>query len=278
MSSSEANPLEKARQLFQSQAPPAPLDRPYVDANVLRYYVLLHDIQTGRGDEYERARIACTVLKVRVLISVGRLALGGRGTTRRADQLFSRLKATFGMHSHLLRINSSASPSAPGFFPAGLMSRAVPTPPCHLTAYDLDGVASLVREFVTQSLLPHMARTVAQLNETWAASRRGITGRLFSAGKKYFGGSSATPTPSASPTPSSVSTATLGAPAAGRPGAPGAVGSLYPQPALSSSSSSIASTTSTVSSAPPATLAITYAGPLRPAMRTSCGRPVLSAV
>ena len=158
----------------------------------------------------------------------------------RADQLFARLKATFGLHSHLLRVNSATAPSAPGFFPVGQKSRVVPTPPCYLTPQDMDGVASFVRDFLTQSLLPHLVRLVAQLNEQWGASRRGLTGRLFSAGKKYFGGST--------PTPTSSSTSALPAVSA-TPRAGAAVsGGLYGQPSAASSSSSIASMATSASS------------------------------
>jgi len=57
----------------------------------------------------------------------------------------------------------------------------------------------LLREFTLQSLVPHMERCVQQWNDSLAASRKGITGRLFSVGKKYFsrvpgsGSSSSTP-------------------------------------------------------------------------------------
>jgi hypothetical protein len=51
VSASEPNPLERARQLYQAQAPPPPLDRAYVDGNVLRFYVLVHDVQSCRSDE-----------------------------------------------------------------------------------------------------------------------------------------------------------------------------------------------------------------------------------
>lgn len=164
----------------------------------------------------------------------------------RAEQLFARLKATFGLHSHLIRLNSSSTPSAPGFFPAGPLSRTVPTPPCYLTANDLAGLGNFVRDFVVQSLLPHLSRLVAQLNEQWGASRRGLTGRLFSAGKKYFG--------SSSPIVSTASASSLPAVPTGPPRPAGAViGSLYGNPSAASSSSSIASTATSNSTivAPP---------------------------
>jgi len=58
ISTSDANALERARSLFLAQSPPAPLDRPYVESNLLRYYVVLHDVQSGDTAEYVRRRCA----------------------------------------------------------------------------------------------------------------------------------------------------------------------------------------------------------------------------
>ncbi|CAH7687002.1 ER-golgi trafficking TRAPP I complex 85 kDa subunit-domain-containing protein [Phakopsora pachyrhizi] len=56
---------------------------------------------------------------------------------------------------------------------------------------DVLSLRLLLREFTLQSLIPHIERCVQQWNETLAASRKGITGRLFSVGRKYFSKASA---------------------------------------------------------------------------------------
>ncbi|KAI8613540.1 ER-golgi trafficking TRAPP I complex 85 kDa subunit-domain-containing protein [Chytriomyces sp. MP71] len=52
---------------------------------------------------------------------------------------------------------------------------------------DVKAVETFVREFLVQSLLPSIERSVKYWNEQVASSRRGITGRLVTAGRRYFG-------------------------------------------------------------------------------------------
>ncbi|GAA5834924.1 hypothetical protein JCM11251_002063 [Rhodosporidiobolus azoricus] len=59
-----------------------------------------------------------------------------------------------------------------------------------LSEADLTVLNKFVREMVVQSVIPFMERSVIVGNEQFAASKRGIGGRLFSAGRKYFGGGS----------------------------------------------------------------------------------------
>lgn len=140
------------------------------------------------------------------------------------------IKGTFGMHSHLLRINSLAKPltsqQAPphmwpwynvtGIVPPSSTSSSSSSSSSRLSSgeggsggaqevhvghflsdEDVKGIATFVRDMATQSLLPHMENSVTALNEQVAASRRGLTGRLFSAGRKYFSsGSTAASKPS----------------------------------------------------------------------------------
>ncbi|GAA5969255.1 hypothetical protein JCM11641_007530 [Rhodosporidiobolus odoratus] len=65
------------------------------------------------------------------------------------------------------------------------------SPPGHeLSDQDLTAIAKFVREMVVQSVVPWMERQVVVGNEQFTASRRSLGGRLFSAGRKYFGGGS----------------------------------------------------------------------------------------
>ncbi|GAA5932301.1 hypothetical protein JCM3775_001186 [Rhodotorula graminis] len=57
-----------------------------------------------------------------------------------------------------------------------------------LSTDDLGALRQLAREFVVQSLVPFLEQRAVVLYEQWQASRRGIGGRLFSVGRKYFGG------------------------------------------------------------------------------------------
>lgn len=55
---------------------------------------------------------------------------------------------------------------------------------------DLKALRLFLREMVVQSVVPWIERSVVVGNEQYNASKRSIGGRLFSAGRKYFGGSS----------------------------------------------------------------------------------------
>ena len=68
-----------------------------------------------------------------------------------------------------------------------------------LSAEDTQRLAALVRELVVQSLVPWMEARVREWNEVYHTNRRGITGRLFGAGRKLFGGKPIAASPNAAP-------------------------------------------------------------------------------
>ncbi|GAA5909187.1 hypothetical protein JCM8208_003405 [Rhodotorula glutinis] len=79
--------------------------------------------------------------------------------------------------------------SLPHTAPAPAHEPAPAAPVGHeLSPSDLLALRQLAREFVVQSLVPFLEQRAVVLHEQWQASRRGIGGRLFSVGRKYFGG------------------------------------------------------------------------------------------
>lgn len=64
-----------------------------------------------------------------------------------------------------------------------------------MTMNDVEGVKSMVREFIVQSMIPFMERNIQHWNEQVASARRGLTGRLFGASRRLFGTSTRSPTP-----------------------------------------------------------------------------------
>lgn len=58
----------------------------------------------------------------------------------------------------------------------------------HLREEDILAIRLFLRELTTQSIVPWMEARVREWTEIYSNSRRGITGRLFGAGKKFFGG------------------------------------------------------------------------------------------
>ncbi|RKO97642.1 hypothetical protein CXG81DRAFT_26715 [Caulochytrium protostelioides] len=53
---------------------------------------------------------------------------------------------------------------------------------------DLNGIVKFIRDFMTGMLIPHMERQITLMNDA-VGSRKGITGRLLNASRRYFGGS-----------------------------------------------------------------------------------------
>lgn len=124
-------------------------------------------------------------------------------STSSASELLDAVRKRFGLHCFLLSINSlddaHAHTAVNGITDlyAQCLSSSVEISPslpqssphyaCHLSTDDVKNIRRLVAEFTVQSLVPHMDRQVQLWNEQVASPRRGITGRLFQASKRYFG-------------------------------------------------------------------------------------------
>ncbi|OCF34119.1 hypothetical protein I316_04067 [Kwoniella heveanensis BCC8398] len=173
---------------------------PWMDGStVLRFYVVVHDVSMMGSD------------------------------VTPAHELLANVKKAYGPHSTLLMINSQANPSALSQVYASALASltlspmaaasaslgdssvsetpATPSRPprkklygTKLTADDTQRLAALVRELVGQSLVPWMEARVREWNEVYHANRRGITGRLFGAGRKFFGSRPNSPAPGTTPT------------------------------------------------------------------------------
>ncbi|KAK0534038.1 hypothetical protein OC835_002828 [Tilletia horrida] len=233
VSSACPDPVSAFAQLHeQSQQPTAYTQRPYMQLDVLRYYIVLHDISRSGPD------------------------------MSHSEQLLQHVRATYGLHCCILPINSAgegtqksegfstmwtralrrdprapllrpniATPEPPPSAPASgsLDVPAVPprwhtpqpeaqdkhqadlTPPASsadtslgegdeshpfgaaLDDEDVRRLKAFLREFTAQSLVPHVEKCVQVWNEQVAASRRGITGKLFGAGRRMFGAARTTP-------------------------------------------------------------------------------------
>ncbi|KAK4058005.1 hypothetical protein OIO90_000744 [Microbotryomycetes sp. JL221] len=188
----------------------------WAQPDILRYIVLVHDFGAG----------------------------GGRDGWEDAQTLHDTIRKTYGLHTALLSIFSASDtaakpqPRAHGIQSLWTGSHAVspPRPPpvmdlgitddgatvptglekqavgevkdygFELSDDDIRALRVFVREMVVQSLIPWMERATVVGNEQFAASKRSIGGRLFSAGRKYFGSA----TSSRSGSPVSASGAPLG--------------------------------------------------------------------
>ncbi|ODV89196.1 hypothetical protein CANCADRAFT_14729, partial [Tortispora caseinolytica NRRL Y-17796] len=148
---------------------------PAIDREYLRFYVLIHH----EGDDYDSSAA-----------------------------LFEKMKRHFGLNCHFLSLSATDAPS-----PDQPDATKIPMPSwispeeevnfskseTYMRSRDIAAIQLMVREMVSQSFIPYLERTIATLNTQVAASRKGITNRLFSASRKYFASSgllrSNTPSP-----------------------------------------------------------------------------------
>lgn len=149
-----------------------------------------------------------------------------KGKWSRAEQDLARLKKQFGLHCHLLQINSQSADSTPHQREAisSLFEPYVDRPPAPpskthtrnassvstiesvtsmpevdpsplfygtaLTDLDIETIRNCVVEIVTQDIVPNLERSIQTWNEQVASGRRGISGKFLSVSRKYFSGPS----------------------------------------------------------------------------------------
>ncbi|GAA5861311.1 hypothetical protein JCM1840_005328 [Sporobolomyces johnsonii] len=183
----------------------------WANPDVLRYIVLVHDVGAG----------------------------GGKEAWDDAQRLHETIRKTYGLHTALLPLFSASptalQPSPPAqnlssLFPSSSSSGPHPAPGRSAIGLGVDGydveegvekveqpervamergkelseedlrlIGGFMRELVVQSVVPWIERAVVVGNEQYTASKKSIGGRLFSAGRKYFGSSSSSGSRSGSP-------------------------------------------------------------------------------
>ncbi|KAI5480856.1 (transport protein particle) complex protein Trs85 [Pseudohyphozyma bogoriensis] len=172
----------------------------WANPDVLRYVVLVHDYGAGGGQEgWEDARTLQETISKTYPHHVALLPLFSASPTAAKPQPRADSLAT---------IWTRPSPSKPmlppqevGLGVSGLQEEVkeakeengndVGVIGAELSEEDLKSLRMFLREMVVQSIVPFMERAVVVGNEQYTASKKGLGGRLFSAGRKYFGGSNA---------------------------------------------------------------------------------------
>ncbi|KAA8905013.1 hypothetical protein TRICI_005341 [Trichomonascus ciferrii] len=123
--------------------------------------------------------------------------------------LFEKMKRNFGLHCHMIRLNRPKEQEADD---SNKMHEE-----------DTNALRIFTRELITQSVIPFMERCIATWNDQVASTRRGITGRFFSASRKYFASSTKA-------TSSILSSANTGSFPFSLPGTPTSSASTSPSP------------------------------------------------
>lgn len=166
VSGSNPDPMNAFAQLYdESCSSDVFQSQPHLEKEVLRSYLVVHDAADPNAD------------------------------WKRSEALLVEVQKTYGLQCAVLSINS-AKESVPAICQRLHLEwdtpdlRAPPSAPCDTCALDENDVTRIeayIREFVVKSLVPYLERSVQQLNEQVGSSRRGLTGRLLGAGRKWFG-------------------------------------------------------------------------------------------
>ncbi|KAF7724948.1 Trafficking protein particle complex 8 [Apophysomyces ossiformis] len=263
ISSSNADPMGTIMQLYNPNVPSFTIDKPYIDPNILRFYVLLHDPHRTTLEHsksvFEKMKTSfglhCYMLQISSRPRPPTTDLLENDTTSTAEidiadnsiqniwrqclteafTIESRLEArtnlavdntlTSTSHTRTSSVSSNLSNLVAGMTLNSAVLQSTPLdvsgsvaesqgedqtldiqlidsgtlPDVHYGRYmmseDVDAAKAMVRELVVQSLIPFMERNIQRWNEQVASARRGLTGRLFGAGRRLFGGAARTQSP-----------------------------------------------------------------------------------
>ncbi|KAI1478754.1 ER-golgi trafficking TRAPP I complex 85 kDa subunit-domain-containing protein [Daldinia eschscholtzii] len=175
ISSRNPTPIETLRRLYTESSTGDRRLPNWVDAEFLRYYVLVH--------EEERDDIT------------------------RSMSLFDQMKRSLGLHCHLLRIRGTQSvatdddsiplPRSEWMSAAEELAdlrrsedqEDFEDPTRYIFESDATAIRTFIREMVTQSIIPTMERHVSVWNDQVASRRRGLAGRFVGLTKRWGFGS-----------------------------------------------------------------------------------------
>ncbi|MCO5565827.1 hypothetical protein L7F22_019502 [Adiantum nelumboides] len=217
VSASSSDPMNAFANLFEESQPHANSafnKRPYVDPLIFRYYVLLHDVSKSGSDLTESIALLENVKKTYGLHCCLLPINSADGKSSNSAEDISSL------WYRVLRNTSSYATSPPqdetntsspkirqsldalSKWHGGSTVEEEKVYASLINDDDVRKIKTFVRDFAAQSLIPFMERCVSLWNDQLAASRRGLTGRLLGAGRKFFGGASSRNSASSQPTQS----------------------------------------------------------------------------
>ncbi|KAI0005267.1 hypothetical protein F4779DRAFT_598340 [Xylariaceae sp. FL0662B] len=177
ISSRNQAPIETLRRLYTESSTGDKRLPNWVDAEFLRYYVLVHDEE--------------------------------KDDITRSMSLFDQMKRNLGLHCHLLRIRGTQSattdddsiplPRSEWMSASEELAdiqrsddeETFEDPTKHIFESDATAVRTFVREMVTQSIIPTMERHVSVWNDQVASRRRGLAGKFVGLTRRWGFGSSA---------------------------------------------------------------------------------------
>ncbi|KAK9761951.1 hypothetical protein K7432_012754 [Basidiobolus ranarum] len=168
-----------------------------MDPNILRYYVLLHDNHSGNIADSE-----ALFDKMRKTFGVHCHLLRFNSVVPDEASIASENQLVPDIWKHEIDDSLVAASKCQSSLVESTVTHEAGSPVSEnqseeegdtairgscLSFEDFYLVQSFVKEMVVQSIIPYMERSIHHWNEQVASIRRGFTGRLFSASRKYFG-------------------------------------------------------------------------------------------
>jgi len=214
VSTNNNNPLSSFEQLQKAIDSHPIFNTKYVDPNIIKHYILIHDKRHTPDTEVENLKAQMKKI-FGLQFDVLTLDFNGEEELSKNENPQGKAKVDFWKESmitqeylNLLLQNSfSAGDSSPQSFNSPVNNEGLPLfrdvdknskyiEKAELIEYgkkissgDNKRTQIFLSDFVGLSLLPFMERNIHHLNEQVASARRGIN-RFFNAGRKYFGNSS----------------------------------------------------------------------------------------
>lgn len=176
--------------------------RPYMDAStVIRFWLVVHDVLRDGPDLLRSQQLLAQVKKTHgphasmvVINSAPPVSVEGEITEPPFHQTYARALTDIARNDPFKRLTEVLDENIVVEIRDGAICARREPPPLeryarHLREEDILAITMFLRELATQSIIPYMEARVREWSEIWGNSRRGITGRLFGAGKKFFGSS-----------------------------------------------------------------------------------------
>jgi hypothetical protein len=214
VSTNNKNPLSSFEQLQKAIDSHPIFNTKYVDPNIIKHYILIHDKRQTSDTEVENLKAQMKKL-FGLQFDVLTLDFNGEEELSKNEDLSGKASTDFWTESMvtqdylnlLLHNNFNSDDSSTQILNSPLNKEGLPLftkvdknhkyiEKAELIEYgrkisseDNKRTQAFLSDFIGLTLLPFMERNIHHLNEQVASARRGIN-RFFNAGRKYFGNSS----------------------------------------------------------------------------------------
>lgn len=209
ISTTTPDPMTTLQRLYGQAVGTGAQAAPWMDGvQVLKFFVVVHDVSKAGADLEGANELLALVKKAygphsTLLVINSRTPSDSQPPTAESAPVTSMIprKPEITDHASIVKAYAAAmsnltlSPMAAAAESGGQAPRSYAQ---RLSSEDVDRLIAVVRELVVQSLVPWMEARVREWNEAYQSNRRGLTGRLFGAGRKLFGTSRpSSPSPAA---------------------------------------------------------------------------------